>query len=347
MGRLKVTLPGAFTYEISIGDGIWREVEDFAKGFSKVFIVTDENVENLYGKRLPFPRFVMPPGEGSKTWRQAELLLKQMSRADLDRQSLIIALGGGVVGDLAGFAASIFLRGIAYSQIPTTLLAQVDSAVGGKTAVNLPWGKNLIGSFHQPRAVFIDPAVLKTLDKREITSGLGEVLKYGVIAGPKFFSDVTANLEGVYNADPKVCGPIIRQCLEIKSEIVRRDEHDLGLRKILNFGHTFGHALEAAADFTAYKHGEGVLNGMLLEARLSFDLGILPRKEYEKIKTGLEKVELKGDFKKPPFGKIKGALLKDKKNRRGQISFILPKRLGEMEEVFLGVKEVGQWWQKI
>lgn len=335
------------SYNINFGPDIWQQVEQFAKGYDKPLVVSDRNVAPLYGDRLPFPILVIEAGEEQKNLDTVTFLLHQWAERELGRHSLVISLGGGVVGDLVGLAASLYQRGIAYLQIPTTLLAQVDSGVGGKTGVNLPYGKNLIGTFYQPWGVFIDVSVLSTLPEREITNGLGEVLKYGIIQDPALFQVVEDNLDAFYQLDLKVVEPVVRRCLEIKGEIVAADEEERGLRKILNHGHTFGHAIEQVTGYERHKHGEAVLMGMLLEARLAHRLGILPQEELERIEGALFRVNLPYNFDHLPLDAVLRALRQDKKNRNGAISFILPRAVGKVEEVLLESEEVAEHWNGV
>lgn len=346
MDRLVVKAPSG-TYTVSFGPAIWREAAQLASAYSQVLVVSDTNVAPLYAERLPFQVLELWPGEESKSLEMVAALVDDWARRGLDRFSLVIALGGGVIGDLVGFAASIYRRGIDYVQIPTTLVAQVDSGIGGKTGVNTAWGKNLVGTFYQPRAVFIDPSVLETLPEREITGGLGEVLKYGVVQDGKLFAQVSRDISAFYQLDLEVAAPVIRRCVEIKAEIVAADERDLGLRHILNHGHTFGHALERAGGFSFYHHGEAVLLGMLLEARLAHLLRLLSREDLVKIEAGLRRVPLEYRFSHLDKGEVLSALQQDKKNKQGRISFILPRQIGSVEEVLLSLEEVEEYWDEV
>lgn len=346
MEKLTVAVPGGF-YEVSFGRGIWEKIKELGKTYSKVLVVSDSNVARFYGGRLPFPHYVLKGGEQGKTLSQAQALWGEMEKLALDRRALVVALGGGVVGDLAGFAASLYLRGLPFVQIPTTLLAQVDSCVGGKTGVNTPGGKNLLGTFHQPQAVFVDPAFLKTLPPREIKSGLGEVLKYGIIADPQLFFFVLENLEAFWQIRLGVLGPLIRRCLELKSRLIAQDERDFGERRILNFGHTLGHALEARTAFQKYSHGEAVLAGMLGEARLALELGLLSRGSFQEIKEGLQKIPLAWDLEGLWAADLLEVILRDKKNQGGQLVFLLPEKLGVMREVLLSPGEFATLWRRL
>lgn len=327
-------------YKINFGSQIWQQVAEFAADYSQVLLVSDTNVAPLYANRLPFPLITLEPGEEQKSLETIGLLVDKWALRGLDRQSLVIALGGGVIGDLVGVTASVYQRGIAYVQIPTSLLAQVDSSVGGKTGVNTKYGKNLIGTFYQPQAVFIDPAVLKTLPTREITAGLGEVFKYGIIADPQLFKLVGEKINAFYELEPEVVTAVLRRCLAIKAKIVEADEREGGLRKLLNHGHTFGHAIEKATGFNLYKHGEAVLMGMILESRLANTLGFLADSALKQIEESLFRVKLDYCLRNLPKDQVLTALRQDKKNRQGKISFILPQEIGQVQEVLLSPEEV-------
>jgi 3-dehydroquinate synthase len=250
--------------------------------YHKILLVSDTTVGALYGERIASQLrqwnydvhlYMITPGETSKSIDTAMNIYSEAISLGLDRNSPILALGGGVVGDLAGFVAATYLRGVPLIQIPSSLLAQIDSSVGGKVAVNHPLGKNLIGAFYQPKAVFIHPALLQTLPERELHSGLAEVIKYGMIADQNFFSFLEANTDSILAKDLDHLSAIIRRSCEIKAEVVQKDEREASLRMILNFGHTIGHALEAATKFQKYTHGEAVALGMLGAAMISRELG--------------------------------------------------------------------------
>lgn len=331
-------------YKIFFGEEVWDLVQNFAQGYEQVLVVSDAHIASLYGGRLPYPQYILPAGEAQKTPDTVLKLVEELANRGLDRHSLLIALGGGIVGDVAGFAASIYLRGIAYVQIPTTLIAQIDSSVGGKTGVNLPQGKNLLGTFYQPQGVFIDVNVLKTLPPPELSSGLAEALKYGIIADADLFCFVRDNLGEFFTYDPELFSYVVYRCCQLKGEIVGKDERDRGLRKILNHGHTFGHALEALTHYESYSHGEAVLLGMLFEARLAKELKILPLNCFQVIAGGLHAIIDLAKLKWTPPGftneQLLEALLHDKKNRHGRISFILPSRVGKVQEVLLTTWEL-------
>lgn len=346
MDRITVELPDE-QYDIYIGDKAWERALEYGATRDRVFVITDENVSKLYGAEFPYPHYVMRPGEEGKTMETVLAIMDEMMRHNLTRQSLIMALGGGVVGDTAGFCASIYMRGIDYVQLPTTLLSQVDSSIGGKTGVNTNRGKNVMGTFHQPKGVFIDPDVLHTLPQREIINGLGEVIKYGIVGDPDFFQYVKRHLTELLELEQQVVLDVLRQCCSLKAQIVSEDEQDRGTRKILNYGHTIGHALEAVTEYKVYSHGEAVLIGMLYEARLAVALGLLPRYGYEEIRDILETFDLDWDIGRFSEEALLTAMLQDKKNRTGQISFILPIQPGQVQEMLLTPEQVRRWWGRI
>ncbi len=298
-------------------------------------IITDTTVAQLYGELLTNSLRTngietvlvsVPPGEEHKSLQTAEWLYTRLLEAGSDRHTTIIALGGGVIGDVAGFVASTFLRGIPYVQIPTTLLAQVDSSVGGKTGVNHPLGKNLIGTFYQPRFVLIDPLLLQTLPERERWSGLAEVLKYGLIRDPALFQRLEADLENLAKSPEKLV-EIIARCCTIKAEIVSADEREASLRKFLNFGHTVGHALEAASGYQL-RHGEAIAWGMLIAARLSHEKSGLSTSELERIESLLARFP-KPSLAQIDLAKVQELIRRDKKVRDGRVQFVLLRTIGE------------------
>ncbi len=271
------------------------------KPVKQAAIISDETVSGIYGKTvreslekagIETTLLTVPDGEGSKSLEKVETLCGGLAGARLKRDGLVVALGGGVVGDLAGFTAAVYLRGVPFVQIPTSLLAQVDSSVGGKVAVNLPAGKNLVGSFHQPALVLIDPDVLETLDSRDLWSGLAEMVKIALIRDEKFFSYFEMKLGGILSLmDRSAVSNAIAFCCRVKARVVSQDERESGLRRILNFGHTLGHALETITGFENYRHGEAVLWGMRFAAWLSMDQKFLAPESYERIETLLNRIE--------------------------------------------------------
>ena len=341
MTKVRVEL-GADSYEILIGENILSNVADFidASNFTnKVLIVTDTNVEKfidkltapLADKKINFDVVTIPAGESSKNLRVAEKIYTRAIELGLDRKSPIIAFGGGVVGDLTGFVAATYMRGVPFIQVPTTLLAQVDSSVGGKTAVNHELGKNLIGAFYQPKSVFIDVDTLKTLPEREIKSGLGEVVKYGIISDANFFTYLEDNAEKILNRDVDTLTHIIKRSCEIKAEVVSADEKESGLRKILNFGHTVGHAVEQLTGYEKYRHGEAVSIGMVGAAMLSWELGKINFNDVARLKDLLDKLQLVTTCEGVDVDDVCKVALRDKKVIGGKISWILMRGIGDVE----------------
>lgn len=304
----------------------------------RVFVVTERAVWNLHGGRVSralagigFDTLFFAGGEANKRISHVEQLAEQMAELGADRSSLVIAFGGGIVTDLAGFLAAIFMRGIPVIQIPTTLLAQVDAAVGGKTGGNLVAGKNLIGCFHQPLAVLIDSEVLASLPEREYRAGLYEIIKHGVIASEPLFRLMESGRDAVLAREPAIVEHIVAESVRIKAEVVTADERESGLRRILNFGHTFGHALEAETKYARFLHGEAVSWGMRAATHLAHALGMLENGDAAAIPDVLALYgpipSVAGIGAKP----LQARLLKDKKTVRSRIHFVLPLRIGEVE----------------
>jgi 3-dehydroquinate synthase len=274
--------------------------------------------------------FVVPPGERSKSLSTAEKLLRGLARERLERASPVFAFGGGMVGDLAGFVASTYLRGVPFVQIPTTLLAQVDASIGGKTAVNLPEGKNLVGTFHQPRLVLTDPAVLETLPSRDYAGGLAEVVKYGVIADAELFAFIDRSLKAILGRDPRALEEVVYRCASIKAEVVQKDEREGGLRAILNYGHTVGHAIEAVGDFHRWHHGEAVALGMEAAAFIAMRLGLASVETLAAQNRLLKACGLPTRAAGLPRRDILRAMRHDKKVKNGRLRFVLPERIGRV-----------------
>lgn len=310
-----------------------------------IFVVTTADVWQLYGSAISaglsgrnFKTLFLPGGESTKRFEPVEALAEQMVEAGADRSSLVIAIGGGIAGDMGGFLASIFMRGIPVIQVPTTLLAQVDAAIGGKTGVNLRSGKNLIGAFHQPLAVLIDPEVLRSLPEREYRAGLFEVVKYGVISSPELFDLLANRSADVLAQNPEAVDRIIAESVRIKAEVVSADEKEGGLRRILNFGHTIGHALEAETRYERFLHGEAVAFGMNAATHLASLVGLLDNTRRDSI---LRTVSLYG-----PIPSLEGIeaealfrrLVSDKKTIQGKVHFVLPVAIGQVQ-VLSGVDE--------
>lgn len=338
MKNLTVSLKDK-SYDIIIENGVLdkvgKEVKDIYNG-NKVCVVTDKNVCKLYGNRIKkslelegFKAYfiVVKPGECSKSFETLHEVYNKFIEFKLTRGDLVIAFGGGVVGDLAGFAASTYLRGISYIQIPTSLLAQIDSSIGGKVAVNLPQGKNLIGSFYHPKKVIIDPKVLETLSNRFLKDGLGEVIKYACIKDKELF-EMLNNIKSEDELNSNMSN-IIYTCCNIKREIVEKDEKDLGLRMILNFGHTFGHGIEKYFNYEGYSHGEAVALGMYYITNKSELLGFTEKGTAQKVKNILENFNIDYNIPDVSMDKIKDTITLDKKNIGSFINLILLKRIGE------------------
>jgi len=333
-------------YPIVIGHGILGKFPRYIRGLGlgkDALIISHPFIERLHGAQLSAALkkagytvkiLNVPEGEKSKSAAIALRLLKQISAYDVDKKIFIIALGGGVVGDLAGFVAAIYKRGVPYIQVPTTLLAQIDSSIGGKTAIDLAAGKNLVGAFYQPKLVFADTGVLKTLDKRQIRNGLAEAIKYGIIGDAKLFGFIEANHKKFLKGDIKVLNFIVRRCARIKAKIVSEDEKETkGLRTVLNFGHTVGHAVEAAGRYDQYHHGESVGLGMRVAARISLTLGLLAASQELRINRLISSVGLPEKIKGVRLAKILDLMRHDKKFTAGHNRFVLVQKIGKVKVV--------------
>jgi 3-dehydroquinate synthase len=335
--QLRVEL-GARAYPILIGGGLLQTATwpELIRG-RHVLILSDENVaphylplvlDRLQGKTVVTR--ILPPGEPEKNLGRFAQAIDDLATLKASRDATVVALGGGVVGDLSGFVAACWMRGIAFIQLPTTLLAMVDSSVGGKTAVDLPQGKNLVGAFHQPAAVIADTQTLSTLPDRELRAGLAEVVKYGALGDETFFAWLEAHADALLARDPAVLAEAIERSCQHKAAIVARDETEQGDRALLNLGHTFGHALETADAYGRLLHGESVAIGMVLAARLSAELDMAPASDTERLATLLARLNLPVDL---PAGANPGQLLDlmrlDKKNLSGRLRLILWRGLGQ------------------
>ncbi len=340
--RLQVAL-GERAYEILIGEGLmaaastWRSMPIG----ETAMVVTDNHVGPLYADRLRDTLTALgvrtavhqlAAGEQSKTLASWAAIMDQLAEERHDRTTTLIALGGGVVGDLAGFAAATWLRGVRYLQVPTTLLAQVDSSVGGKTGVNHALGKNLIGAFYQPSGVVADLDTLSTLPTRELVAGLAEVIKYGVIRDAKFFEFIEQQLDALLVGDTEQLGRAVVRACEIKAEVVAADERESGLREILNFGHTFAHALETLTEYAELNHGEAVAIGMVMAAELSVAEGWLAASVRDRIMRLIQRLLV---LERLPKGlsvdEMIEAFQSDKKTRAGRLRFVLTRGLGHAE----------------
>ncbi|MCL2790460.1 MAG: 3-dehydroquinate synthase [Desulfobulbus sp.] len=330
------------SYPIVIGTGIFRRIGTMlhAAGLAKRYaIISDDRVASLYGRQLQEmlhqadlvgELLTFPHGEASKRLDTIEQLASRLAACGFDRKDGLIALGGGVTGDMTGFLAAIYMRGIPFVQIPTSLLAQVDSSVGGKTGVDLPQGKNLLGAFYQPRAVFIDAEVLRTLPREEFLGGMAEVIKYGASIDAEFFAWLDRQREAILALDPSALVPMIRRCCELKAKVVEQDEREGGLRRILNFGHTIGHAVEAASGYRLM-HGRAVAIGMRAVAELAARTGMADPSVADSIARLLRAYHLPTDI--PPEldrAALRSYLSVDKKTVGGRIFFVLPEQIGRV-----------------
>lgn len=352
MVKIPVDL-GERSYQIIIGQGILAELGEMLSQLAtskKCLIVSNPTVYGLYGEKVYSSlanhdyepaKFLVEDDEKAKSLEWVTQLYDQAVELQLKRNSPVIALGGGVVGDLAGFFAATYMRGVPFIQVPTTLLALVDSSVGGKVGINHPRGKNLIGAFYQPRLVLADLTTLESLPKRELRAGMAEVIKYGVIWDREFFSYLEENAPKALDLDLNVLEKIVATSCAIKAEIVAKDEREQGLRAILNFGHTIGHALEALTDFQVYRHGEAVSIGMVAAARIAVQKGILDSSLYKRLYRLLKSVGLPVEI--PPnitAEKLIQSLLLDKKNKDSTITLVLPEDLGKMGFYYFAPEEL-------
>ena len=334
---------GTRSYEIKIGPALLRELgqpcADLKLG-RRCAVISDRNVAPRYSravqaslKKAGFESVLItvPAGETAKRIKVVEQCYDALAKHRLERKSFIVALGGGVVGDLAGFVAATYLRGIAFVQAPTTLLAQVDSSVGGKVGVNLKSGKNLVGSFHQPRLVLCDMDTLRTLPAREFRAGLAEVIKYGIIYDAALFERLERNLPRLLKRDPETLAEVIARCCEIKAEVVSQDETESGLRAILNFGHTIGHAIENISGYGKYLHGEAISIGQVAAARISAAVSGLNSDALQRIRSIFDNAGLPTQMRLNSIQRKKlfAAMRLDKKVSGGEIKFVLAKRIGE------------------
>ena len=301
-----------------------------------LLLVSNTTVAPLYAERvhagLRDRRVVdvlLPDGERYKTLEYLSRVLDVLVANRYGRDAMVLALGGGVIGDLAGFAAACYQRGVPFAQLPTTLLAQVDSSVGGKTGVNHPGGKNLIGAFHQPSVVFADTATLRTLPPRELRAGLAEVVKYGLVFDLSFLDWIEANLERLLALEDAALAHAIHRSCELKADVVRRDERETGERALLNLGHTFGHAIETATGYTEWLHGEAVAAGMLIAADMSSRLGLLPLADVQRVRDLLQRIGLPVEAPKFGAGRALDYMRVDKKVQAGRVRLVLLEKLGK------------------
>lgn len=338
--RIDVTTPSR-AYPVHVGEGLTDslgDVLDAAGAADRRFVVSSPTVWRAHGpaieRALPAAHVILvPDGERSKTTRTVARIYEELLLASADRSATVVAVGGGVIGDMAGFAAATILRGVALVQVPTTLLAQVDAAIGGKVGVNHALGKNLIGAFHQPLAVVADPRVLRTLPRREFRSGLYEVIKYGVIADRGLFERVERDLDALFACKPDALVPVIAESCRIKADIVSQDEREGGLRRLLNFGHTAGHAIEAVTKYRRFRHGEAVGYGMLAVADVAIRRGALVEADREALAALIARLGPLPSVRDLSAADIVQATRRDKKVLRGTLHMVLATGIGTTEIV--------------
>lgn len=344
MSTVQVDTPGG-SYPIHVAAGrLDRLAESIPADATTIAVVTNSTIAALYkqrvdaalsktGKRILY--IELPDGEAYKTWQTLNVIFDALLQNRLDRKAVLVALGGGVVGDICGFAAASYMRGVRFVQVPTTLLAQVDSSVGGKTAINHPLGKNMIGAFYQPIAVEIDTDVLATLPAREVSAGLAEVIKYGLIIDAEFFAWCEANVAALRALDPDAITYAIRRSCELKAQVVSQDERESGLRALLNFGHTFGHAIESGLGYGKWLHGEAVGCGMVQAAELSALTQGFPRADVDRVRAVVQAI---GCPTQPPMLGTEhwiDLMQVDKKTEGGRLRFIVLSAIGQAQ--FLAV----------
>jgi 3-dehydroquinate synthase len=329
------------SYPIYIDQGLLETsdlISKYIRG-SRVCIVSNTVVQPLYLSALKntlkdfdVDEVILPDGESEKSLSNFDVIMSHLLSSAHGRDSTLIALGGGVIGDITGFAAACYQRGIDFIQIPTTLLSQVDSSVGGKTAVNHPLGKNMIGAFYQPKAVFIDINSLTTLPKREFNAGMAEVIKYGILGDYEFFVWLENNIDAINSSDPATLSKMIEICCQLKADIVSADEKEGGVRALLNLGHTFGHAIEADQGYGKWLHGEAVATGMVLAAKLAVKLNLLNASDLRRIENLIEAFDLPLDApNNMGFEEFICHMKRDKKNLAGKLRFIIPTAIGKSE----------------
>lgn len=331
--------------EVLIGKDTLNEFKSYLSrlNVNRLYIIMDENIYKLHGKRIKeqiagfeYLLYIMPLGESTKSLEQVLKVYDNLIENNVDRNTVILSIGGGVTGDISGYIASTFKRGLKYIQVPTTLLAQVDSSIGGKVGINYKGYKNIIGSFYFPESTIIDLRFLKTLNRRQITSGLGEILKYGLISDYKLFKFATINIDRIYNIDNEILLPIIEKSVSIKENIVKDDVIDRGQRMVLNFGHTVGHAIESYFEFDKYNHGEAVILGMIYESNIAKDMNLIDKEYAKEIYEVLENIVRPIKFKDKEIDMLLKKMENDKKNQGNGITCILPVGKGKVD-IFDGV----------
>jgi len=345
MNTVKVNLKQN-PYKIIVGKHILSRTGSILKSLKigvDAVVITNPKIRKLHGKTIisslkrsgmSVKVIEVPDGERSKSTKVAIRLIEQIAKYDVKRQLFVVAFGGGVIGDLAGFVAAVYRRGIPFVQIPTTMLAQIDSAIGGKVAVDLAVGKNLVGAFYQPKIVLSDVELLKTLDRKQILNGLSEAVKYGIIKDKKLFDYICNNRAGIFSANGTVLKKIVLECSRIKANVVASDEKEVkGIRTILNFGHTIGHAIEAACKYNAYSHGEAVALGMRVAIEISRRLNLVTRITANKMDQSLTDVGLPTKIRKVSVKDTLRVMEHDKKFQKGKNRFVLVTRIGKVKVV--------------
>ena len=338
MDKLRVNLKEK-SYNIIIGEHIYEELNNYIGEYGKILLISNDKVGPLYAQKIKkelekigeVSYFEIPDGEEYKKIETVMPIYDFMLENNFDRNSLVVSLGGGVVCDLSGYVASTFMRGIDFIQLPTSLLAQVDASIGGKVALNLPGGKNLIGSFYQPKLVYIDISVLQTLDMREIKTGLAEIIKHGVLWDEEYFEFLFQKSDEILRLDSKTIIKTIKRSCEIKAEIVSQDEKEKGIRAFLNYGHTYGHVVENLTKYKIYRHGEAVTYGMVFAAEIAKELGMVSSDFIEKQNGIFEKFGMDYIIPKYNLERVLEIFGHDKKVNNGEIKFILPERIGKVK----------------
>ena len=350
MSPKKITVKASGVYDVLIGSGLFSSCGEYVKGVTKakkLGIITDDIVDSFYGKAaaeslekagFDVCKFVFPHGEASKSAETLLNIWNFLCENNFTRSDCLVALGGGVVGDITGFAAASYLRGMDFVQIPTSLLAQVDSSVGGKTAIDLPGGKNLVGAFKQPKLVLCDMDMLDTLSEDFFIDGMGEVIKYGMIKSGELFSELEKYTVDSLRKDKNALADIIAQCVSIKRDVVENDEFDTGERMLLNFGHTLGHSIEQYYNYTGISHGRAVAKGMEMITSLAEKRGMCKEGLTEKLISCLEKYKLKIDVE-PKTNQLGDACMNDKKRSGGSINIIICSEAGKSSAVKMTVED--------
>ena len=339
MRTLTVSTP-SHSYPIFIGDHLLKQTDSILQPYltSKAAIITNQTIAPLYLDKLQtalsrlnieYFNIILPDGEQHKNWGTLNLIFDGLMQNRAERKTTLIALGGGVIGDMVGFAAATYQRGAPFIQIPTTLLSQVDSSVGGKTAINHPLGKNMIGAFYQPQAVLADLSTLNTLPNRELSAGMAEVIKYGMLGDVDFLNWLKKNMNGLLQRQPELLSEAVYHCCKMKADIVAQDETEQGIRAWLNLGHTFGHAIEAEMGYGVWLHGEAVAAGLALACRLSEQQGKLSANDTISVYQLLQQANLPTEPPKFPFSRWLDHMQHDKKVSNGAMQFIGLNRLGE------------------